>query len=48
MFMSAIWPMIPLQVGELIAVMAEDGEDWKEVAKTAGQGGAGEAPAAQA
>ncbi len=25
-----------IKVGELIAVMAEDGEDWKEVAKTAG------------
>ena len=26
-----------LKVGRLIAVMAEDGEEWKEVAQTAGE-----------
>ena len=26
-----------LKVGKLIAVLAEDGEDWKEVAQTAGE-----------
>jgi len=37
----------PVKVGELIAVMAEDGEDWKEVAASAGSGAAsaGDAPA---
>ena len=32
--------MLILQVGELIAVMAEDGEDWKAVAASSSPGAA--------